>query len=150
MFRRVILSAAIAFFAVAVLYVFPMKKDGGDVIAVPNLPKKDVIFRIYAPKAKNVYVAGSFNSWKTDQFLLEKRAQEMWETTIALVPGRYEYKFLVDSQWIYDVNNPARVPVPSPFWGYNSVVDVQSSDKDSLVVKRQPTTIRGSLEGPAH
>jgi 1,4-alpha-glucan branching enzyme len=148
--RRVILSAAIAFFALAVLYVFPLKNDVGDAIAVSNLPKQDVVFRIYAPKAKNAYVAGSFNSWKTDQFPLERQAQEMWETTIPLAPGRYEYKFLVDSQWIYDVNNPARVPVPSPYWGYNSVIDVQSNDKDSLVVKRQPATIRDSLGGPAH
>jgi hypothetical protein len=52
-----------------------------------------------------VTVAGSFNNWNN-------AVQPMhwmngaWETTIQLAPGTYRYKFVVDSVWITDPNNP--------------------------------------------
>jgi 1,4-alpha-glucan branching enzyme len=84
-----------------------------------------VHFRIHAPRAKTVFVAGSFNSWQTVEHLMEKSDQGTWTATISIAPGRYEYKFLVDTVWVLDADNPVKVPVPLPYGGYNSVLEVK-------------------------
>ena len=33
---------------------------------------------------------------------MKRQADGHWATTIALAPGRYEYKFIVDGHWIPD------------------------------------------------
>lgn len=44
------------------------------------------------------HVAGTFNSWSDSaNALTDANADGVWETTIALAPGNYEYKFLKDS-----------------------------------------------------
>jgi 1,4-alpha-glucan branching enzyme len=86
-----------------------------------------VEFKIKAPDATSVFVAGSFNNWKVDQYPLQRNDQGIWEGTVLIAPGRYEYKFLVDGDWVHDKNNPTKVHVPAPFWGVNSVIDVKSS-----------------------
>jgi hypothetical protein len=94
-------------------------------------PGEPVVFRIHAPSAKSVFVTGSFNSWKAVEYRLDKGEGGMWEATVLLAPGRYEYKFIVDTAWVCDPGNPIRVPVQLPFTGYNSFLEVRSS-RDSL------------------
>ena len=44
------------------------------------------------------HIAGTFNSWSDSaNALTDANADGIWETTIALAPGNYEYKFLKDS-----------------------------------------------------
>ena len=44
------------------------------------------------------HVAGTFNNWSDSaNALTDANADGIWETTIALAPGNYEYKFLKDS-----------------------------------------------------
>lgn len=44
------------------------------------------------------HIAGTFNSWSDSaNALSDANADGIWETTIALAPGNYEYKFLKDS-----------------------------------------------------
>lgn len=33
---------------------------------------------------------------------MKARGDGHWEATVSLAPGRYEYKFVVDGQWIPD------------------------------------------------
>jgi hypothetical protein len=99
------------------------------------LPRTEsVTFRIATPAARQVFVAGSFNNWNPRQYPLSEQPQGQWQTTISLPTGRHEYKFIVDSEWIYDVSNPYKVQLQPPLHGYNSVINVGS--QDSLSFKR--------------
>jgi hypothetical protein len=99
------------------------------------LPRTEsVTFRIDAPTAQHVFVAGSFNGWNPRQYPLSKQPQGQWQTTISLPLGRHEYKFIVDTEWVHDVNNPNKVELQPPWHGYNSFIVVGS--QDSLSFKR--------------
>lgn len=64
-----------------------------------------VEFKVSAANAKKVYVAGTFNNWKPniDALLPEF---ELWKTTLNLAKGNYQYKFIVDGNWMLDPKNP--------------------------------------------
>jgi hypothetical protein len=46
-----------------------------------------------------------------------------WERKVALTPGRHEYKFMVDGEWVHDAK--ARVNERNVHGSLNSVVEVQ-------------------------
>ncbi len=54
--------------------------------------------------AEKVFLAGNFNAWNPDELLMEKKA-EGWSLSYVLAPGNYEYKFIVDGQWMVDPAN---------------------------------------------
>jgi len=56
------------------------------------------------PDAKVVTVAGSFNNWNPDNFIMTKK-QGKWVFPMYLRPGKYTYKFRVDDKWILDPGN---------------------------------------------
>ena len=59
--------------------------------------------------AKNVYLAGDFCGWRTDQHVMRPcREGSGFSVTLALCEGFYEYKFYVDGEWILDEHNPHR------------------------------------------
>lgn len=58
--------------------------------------------------ARKVFVAGDFNDWKPSQLPM-KRTAAGWELSYVLGPGNYQYKFIVDGQWITDPANPSTV-----------------------------------------
>ena len=74
------------------------------------------------PEAKNVCVAGSFNGWKPEKTPLARSADGSWVTILAVNPGRYEYLFVADGQWLPDPK--AKETVQNPFGGKNSVLVV--------------------------
>lgn len=45
-----------------------------------------------------------------------------WKATLSLPPGRYEYKFVVDGQWMSDPG--AKESVRNDFGGTNSILVV--------------------------
>lgn len=55
-------------------------------------------------EAKEVIVTGSFNSWRTDGYRMQKKSGS-WIFPVYLDPGRYTYKFLVDGVWHTDPAN---------------------------------------------
>jgi hypothetical protein len=57
------------------------------------------------PNAKKIAIAGNFNAWNTGELFMEKTVSG-WDLPYVLAPGNYEYKFLVDGQWITDPGNP--------------------------------------------
>lgn len=64
------------------------------------------IFRLAGyPKAKRVYVAGSFNNWNRNQLPM-RRTDGGWELPMFLNPGTHAYKYIVDRKWITDPGNP--------------------------------------------
>ena len=70
------------------------------------MPRKTEIkpteFKLYAPGAQKVVVSGSFNKWNTEKLFAKKDSKGSWAVKVALKPGRYEYKFIVDGNWIND------------------------------------------------
>jgi C-terminal processing protease CtpA/Prc len=55
--------------------------------------------------AKEVFVAGSFNSWAAKNNPL-KRENNSWVAEVECEPGKVSYKFIVDDRWITDPQNP--------------------------------------------
>jgi hypothetical protein len=64
--------------------------------------QKRVNFRLSAPEAQNVLLAGDFNGWDVHSHPLKKDSKGTWEISIELKPGRYEYRFIVDGVWQND------------------------------------------------
>jgi hypothetical protein len=74
--------------------------------------QRPVTFRLLAPAAKEVFLGGSFNNFNAREHPLVRRPDGLWETTLALAPGRYFYKFKVDGRWELDPTNPDKTPEP--------------------------------------
>lgn len=81
-----------------------------------------VHFRLFKEGARNVCVAGSFNDWKPRRTPLHRNGFGEWEVNLSLTPGDYEYRFVVDGQWIDDPLSCSHVP--NPFGGVNAVLHV--------------------------
>jgi 1,4-alpha-glucan branching enzyme len=71
---------------------------------------KTVRFEFAAPGAHEVFIAGEFNNWDTKANPLKKDRNGIWELTLPLMPGRYEYRFLTDGNWENDLSCSGCVP----------------------------------------
>ena len=82
-----------------------------------------VRFVLYAPGARRVAVAGTFNQWDRGAALLAPAGTSgVWTTTLALPVGQHQYAFVVDgARWVVDPSAPA---VDDGFGRRNSVVAV--------------------------
>ena len=93
----------------------PMRVAAGDSVYVR--------FVLYAPTARRVAVAGTFNQWdQTASPLARVGAGGVWAITLALPQGHHQYAFVVDgAQWVPD---PAAPGVDDGFGRRNSMVAV--------------------------
>jgi beta-lactamase regulating signal transducer with metallopeptidase domain len=74
----------------------------------PSL-RGNVTFRLRGfANAKVVAVAGDFNNWNQSQFLFAREGGE-WVCRVSLPAGTYQYKFIVDGNWLTDPNNPQSI-----------------------------------------
>lgn len=60
-----------------------------------------VKFTIAAAPGLPVYVAGTFNNWDPEGIPLKEK-DGVYTATVALEPGEYEYKFIVNGFWTMD------------------------------------------------
>lgn len=92
-----------------------------------------------APAARRVQLVGDFNDWRTDDpnVLLRKHPAGTWFIDVHLTPGTYEYKFLVDGEYVTDPRNPFRRP--NPFGTLNSVILLGQTTTSPLVDGRSVT-----------
>ena len=67
--------------------------------------KKKVMFRMEAPEESRVFIAGSFNDWDPSARRLRHTGNSSFAGSLMLGPGRYEYKFIVDGEWLPDPKN---------------------------------------------
>jgi 1,4-alpha-glucan branching enzyme len=81
----------------------------------PKLEKTE--FNLSAPHAKSVFVAGDFNQWNLSSHPLKPDKKGVWNISLRLDPGRYEYRFFVDGEWQNDPNSAALVE--NPFGTFN-------------------------------
>ena len=75
---------------------------------------------------RTVMVAGSFNDWKPEKPLLDKKGDGVYRCQLRLVPGEYQYKFVVDGVWCLDSSNPNFVP--NDIGSLNSVLSVRAKE----------------------
>lgn len=90
--------------------------------AVPSPKKKgdgEIKFVFYAPEAREMYLTGDFIQWDPKLIPMKKGKDGVWKAKVVLPPGRYEYKFIMDGQWVQD--NPGAERVPNPFGTENFV-----------------------------
>jgi 1,4-alpha-glucan branching enzyme len=91
-------------------------------MAVKKSSPKKVTFKITAPSAKDVRLAGDFNSWDASRTTLKKSREGVWKRDLSLKSGRYEYKYLIDGQWQRDPLN--NLFVTNTFGTENSVIEL--------------------------
>ena len=87
------------------------------VTAGPFIRDGEVVFRYYAPAARQVQLAGDWpqNNWARGDgsvgeanigLMTDADGDGVWEIAVALVPGRYKYLFWVDEHtWHVDPGN---------------------------------------------
>ena len=80
---------------------------------------KKIEFTLYAPEAQRVTLAGDFNDWDVNALPMKKDSKGTWGASVALPPGRVEYRFWVDGVWHDDPNAHERVE--NPFGSQNCV-----------------------------
>ncbi len=84
---------------------------------------KKVAFKLIAPYANSVSIAGDFNNWDVLANPMKKDWTDDWAASLSLKPGRYEYKFCVDGTW---QNDPGcETCVSNQFGSTNSVIEVK-------------------------
>jgi len=81
----------------------------------------NVVFWIFQPQARRVSVCGEFNGWSPEANPMEPRGEGRWQAVVALRPGRYQYKFVIDGEWMPDPD--AKQNVCNAFGTLNSVVE---------------------------
>lgn len=95
--------------------------------------------------ANEVCIAGSFNDWHPSVTPMIRVGEGKWAKELALSPGRYEYRFVVDGQWLDDP--AAKETVPNPFGSFNAVLvvlDPSSKQEASSPAKTKPQSSRSS------
>ncbi len=95
-----------------------MEKSGQEVIR----PANAVELSLWAPEAKEVFLAGEFNQWDTQSIPMNRGKDGNWKVKMNLPAGRYEYKFFLDSRWVEDT--PGAEHVLNCFGTQNYVLEV--------------------------
>ena len=90
--------------------------------ARPDTTADDCFFLPGYPDAGKVVLSGNFNAWDESAFTMQK-VDGGWETCLSLDAGRYEYKFIVDGEWMPDPNNPQTVR--NQYATLNSVYEIK-------------------------
>ncbi|UCF30970.1 MAG: glycogen-binding domain-containing protein [bacterium] len=72
--------------------------------------RKRVEFKILAPQAEKVLLAGTFNQWSSSTDPMRRDSTGTWKKIKLLPHGRHEYKFIVDGMWTLDPGCPDTVP----------------------------------------
>ena len=103
-------------------------KNPSRIVSLPG--HTAAVFRCAAPLARAVFLAADFNGWSDYATPLEKSPDGFWTVAIALAPGRYEFKFVVDGAWHLanggeDASFDGRDNChPNPFGTMNHVIEI--------------------------
>jgi glycosidase len=107
----------------------PVVKSDGDTYGVT--------FKCSAVRAQKVFLAGTFNNWGPEaQPMADPEGKGLFQVTIPLAAGTYQYKYVVDGQWREDPNSPEYAP--DGFGGQNSVLRVGPAAAPLLGLREVP------------
>jgi 1,4-alpha-glucan branching enzyme len=101
-----------------------------------------VRFEFTHPTARTVSVAGCFNNWQPEAKALHPSGGGRWLKETVLTPGTYEYRFVVDGQWIPDPL--ATETVPNSFGGRNSVLRVGSNPEATHLAEAEHVPLKNA------
>ena len=88
--------------------------------------KNKVSFELQAGHGRTVCLAGSFNDWEPDNSQMNyNSAKKCYQLDIDLAPGYYEYKFVINGEWVLDEANPNFAA--NDFGTLNSVIVVSEN-----------------------
>ena len=87
-----------------------------------KIKRRRVTFSLEAAKAGEVILMGDFNQWNPKTHSMKNDENGIWNKTVIIPPGKYEYKFLVDGQWKEDPQNDQTCP--NCFGTKNSVLNL--------------------------
>lgn len=110
----------------AVLVALPFAMDrgapaAGGATAAEADARIFVHFRLDAPEASSVSLAGDFTSWEP-AYELHQAAPGVWTVSVPLAPGVHDYAFVVDGErWTPD---PLAAAVDDGFGGVNSRLSI--------------------------
>jgi 1,4-alpha-glucan branching enzyme len=85
--------------------------------------EKKVEFSFHGSEAKEVFLAGEFNHWDIRSMPMKRSKDGNWKVQASLLPGRYEYKFFADHQWVEDL--PGKDMISNPFGTQNFILWVR-------------------------
>ena len=111
-----------------------MKERSTKKTSSPRSPRRPsskplVTFEYFDPAASTVTLVGDFNQWDPNARLMKRDAGGLWKVALRLAPGRYEYKFVIDSQrWEEDPLNLHRVG--NEHGTFNSIRTVEDTPPD--------------------
>ncbi len=97
----------------------------------PALEEQEIVLTLLAPEAREVNVAGNFNSWHPEATPLKNMGAGKWITRLRFRSGQYEYRFVVDGQWREDPLSSQRVA--NPYGSFNSVLLVPLEVRTSIL-----------------
>ena len=67
--------------------------------------KGTIRFKLRADEGSHkAAVAGDFSRWRP--VAMRRQKDGSFAATVAVAPGRYEYKFLLDGDWVHDTEVP--------------------------------------------
>ncbi len=95
------------------------------------MEEQEVTLTFYAPEARVVQVAGTFNGWRPESNPLKRMESGEWTARLVLRSGRYEYRFVVDGVWTEDPRSTLHTP--NPHGGLNSILKVRLDDRTELL-----------------
>ena len=92
-------------------------------------PKKShshsVRIEFHHEQAQAVFIAGTFNDWHASVTPMIALGDGRWIKELLLPSGRYEYRLVVDGEW---VNDPAATEqVTNPHGSFNSVLHIPNA-----------------------
>jgi 1,4-alpha-glucan branching enzyme len=97
-----------------------MKRNAPKPASIPATSQVHIEFN--HPSAKAISVAGTFNAWSPEATPMVSSGEGRWLKDMALEPGIYEYRLVVDGEWLPDPR--ATETAANPFGGLNSVLVV--------------------------
>ena len=90
-----------------------------------KIKRRRVTFSFESSDAKEVILMGDFNNWNAKKHPMKSNGNGMWNKSVVIPPGRYEYKFLVDGEWREDPRNDQ--VCPNRFGTQNNVINLTAS-----------------------
>lgn len=100
----------------------PGNKNGG-----PAATSQLVHFEYEDRAARKVCLAGTFNDWHPTVSEMISMGSGKWVKDLELPPGAYEYRLVIDGQWVNDPHC-ART-APNAFGETNSLLVVPAAEK---------------------
>ncbi len=86
-----------------------------------SVQKKRVTFSFWAPEAKEVFLTGDFNDWDPKSMPMRRDLRGTWKRQVTLKEGSYQYKYLIDGQWVHD---PRKETIQNAFGTLNNLIHV--------------------------